>query len=49
MKDGGIAETGTHNALLELGGIYAEMWARQSEAGSMEASAASPRIVNLSS
>ena len=33
MKDGGIAETGTHNALLELGGIYAEMWARQSEAG----------------
>jgi len=33
MKDGGIAETGKHNALLELGGIYAEMWARQSEAG----------------
>ncbi|MDM7983367.1 MAG: ABC transporter ATP-binding protein/permease [Maricaulis sp.] len=33
MKDGGIAETGMHNALLELGGIYAEMWARQSEAG----------------
>jgi len=33
MKDGGVAETGTHGELLELGGIYAEMWARQSEAG----------------
>lgn len=33
MKDGGVAETGTHGELLELGGVYAEMWARQSEAG----------------
>ena len=36
MDDGSIAETGTHAELLALEGIYARMWARQSEAGSGE-------------
>lgn len=44
MKDGGVAETGTHNELLELNGIYAEMWARQSEAGEAMSSAAPVRV-----
>lgn len=47
MKDGGVAETGTHSELLELGGIYAEMWARQSEAGSENRMAADARAPAL--
>lgn len=47
MKDGGVAETGTHGELLELGGIYAEMWARQSEAGSENRMAADARAPAL--
>lgn len=43
MKDGGVAETGTHNELLELGGIYAEMWTRQSEASSEAVAPANAR------
>ena len=31
LRDGGIAERGTHPSLLQLGGIYAEMWAKQQE------------------
>ena len=27
LKEGKIAEQGTHRQLLETGGIYAEMWA----------------------
>ena len=29
LEDGGIAEQGTHQALVEAGGIYAEMYVRQ--------------------
>lgn len=47
MKDGGVAETGTHSELLELGGIYSEMWARQSEAGSENRMAADARAPAL--
>lgn len=36
MDDGSIAETGSHAELLALEGIYARMWARQSEAGGGE-------------
>lgn len=36
MDEGAIAETGTHAELLTLDGIYARMWARQSEAGGGE-------------
>ncbi|WP_300527868.1 ABC transporter ATP-binding protein/permease [Maricaulis sp.] len=36
MDEGAIAETGTHGELLALDGIYARMWARQSEAGGAE-------------
>ncbi len=32
LKDGGIAERGTHEALLEKNGLYASMWNRQREA-----------------
>ena len=30
LEKGAIAETGTHGALLEQGGLYASLWARQS-------------------
>jgi ATP-binding cassette subfamily B multidrug efflux pump len=30
MDEGRIVEEGSHKALLERGGIYAELWARQS-------------------
>jgi len=33
MEAGRIAETGTHEDLLARGGLYAGMWARQSQAG----------------
>ena len=36
MDEGAIAETGTHAELLAHDGIYARMWARQSEAGGGE-------------
>ncbi len=32
LKDGKIAERGTHAALLDRGGLYAAMWDRQREA-----------------
>jgi ATP-binding cassette subfamily B protein len=32
LRDGRIAERGTHNALLEQNGLYASMWNRQREA-----------------
>jgi len=32
LKDGAIAERGTHGELLDGGGLYAAMWARQREA-----------------
>ncbi|MDB5412327.1 MAG: transporter ATP-binding protein/permease [Rubritepida sp.] len=32
LEDGRIAEHGTHGALIAAGGLYAEMWRRQSEA-----------------
>jgi ABC-type transport system involved in Fe-S cluster assembly fused permease/ATPase subunit len=30
LDEGGIAEQGTHEALLAKGGLYAGFWARQS-------------------
>jgi ATP-binding cassette subfamily B protein len=36
LKDGGIAERGTHQALLAQGGLYASMWNRQLEATQAE-------------
>lgn len=32
LKDGTIAERGTHSSLIEMGGLYASMWSRQREA-----------------
>jgi len=32
LRDGLIAERGTHAELMELGGLYEQMWSRQSEA-----------------
>mgnify|MGYP006270608931 FL=1 len=32
LQDGAIAERGTHGALIASGGLYADMWRRQSEA-----------------
>ncbi|MDX1738547.1 MAG: ABC transporter ATP-binding protein/permease, partial [Alphaproteobacteria bacterium] len=34
LKAGEIAERGTHDQLLSLGGVYSEMWARQQESKS---------------
>ena len=36
LRDGGIAERGTHHALLARDGLYAQMWARQREATEAE-------------
>ena len=36
LKDGRIAERGTHDALLERNGLYASMWSRQREASEAE-------------
>ncbi|APH71743.1 ABCB family ABC transporter ATP-binding protein/permease [Aquibium oceanicum] len=36
LKDGRIAERGTHRALLDSGGLYAQMWDRQREATEAE-------------
>ncbi len=36
LKDGRIAEKGTHRALLEAKGLYADMWDRQREATEAE-------------
>lgn len=36
LKDGGIAERGTHSDLLRQGGLYASMWSRQREATEAE-------------
>lgn len=40
MKDGRIAESGTHGQLLERGGLYAESWTRQITAVERELEAA---------
>ena len=36
LKDGTIAERGTHDELLEQDGLYASMWNRQREATQAE-------------
>ncbi|MCB1448451.1 MAG: ATP-binding cassette domain-containing protein, partial [Rhizobiaceae bacterium] len=36
LKDGQIVERGRHARLLELGGLYAQMWSRQREATEAE-------------
>lgn len=35
LEGGAVAEQGSHSQLLQRGGLYAEMWARQLEAGSL--------------
>ena len=37
LRDGTIAERGTHGELLTAGGLYAGMWERQLEANEAEA------------
>jgi len=34
LKDGRVAEQGTHEDLLKRDGLYAKLWAEQSQAGS---------------
>jgi ATP-binding cassette subfamily B protein len=36
LKDGSIAERGTHRALLDQNGLYRQMWDRQREATEAE-------------
>ncbi|BDA42838.1 ATP-binding cassette sub-family B member 6, mitochondrial [Coccomyxa sp. Obi] len=36
MKEGDIVERGTHQQLVQMGGLYAEMWTRQAEAAVVE-------------
>ena len=36
LKDGGIAERGTHGELIDRDGLYASMWNRQREATQAE-------------
>ena len=31
LDEGRVAERGTHDELLELGGLYAELWQRQAD------------------
>jgi ATP-binding cassette subfamily B protein len=40
LQEGEVAERGTHGALIAAGGLYAEMWRRQSEAVAMAEAAA---------
>ncbi|RAI56929.1 ABCB family ABC transporter ATP-binding protein/permease [Roseicella frigidaeris] len=48
LQEGRIAERGTHAALIAAGGLYAEMWRRQSEAVAMaEAAAAAQAAADL--
>ena len=37
LQDGMIAERGSHNALLERGGVYARMWTLQAAEASLDA------------
>jgi hypothetical protein len=36
LQEGVVAEEGTHGALIQQGGLYAQMWARQAEAAAVE-------------
>ena len=48
LQEGRIAERGTHAELIATGGLYAEMWRRQSEAVAMaEAAAAAQAAADL--
>jgi ATP-binding cassette, subfamily B, heavy metal transporter len=50
LQDGRVAERGTHAALIAAGGLYAEMWRRQSEAvAAAEAAAAAQAAAGLDS
>lgn len=37
LQDGEVAEVGSHPVLIQRQGLYADMWARQQEAGSASA------------
>jgi ATP-binding cassette subfamily B protein len=45
LDDGHVVERGTHAALLERNGLYAEMWRRQAELSQAEAAARASRAV----
>eukprot|EP00884_Botryococcus_braunii_P001303 jgi/Botrbrau1/11173/Bobra.182_2s0026.1 len=47
MKEGRVAEMGRHAELVERGGLYAEMWARQAEAGPESRAASSANLQGL--
>jgi ATP-binding cassette subfamily B protein len=48
LKDGRIAERGTHGALIAAGGLYADMWRRQAQAvAAAEAAAAAQAAAEL--
>ena len=48
LQDGAVAERGTHAGLTAQGGLYAEMWRRQSEAvAAAEAAAAAQEAADL--
>lgn len=36
LQEGDIVERGTHQQLVQMGGLYAEMWTRQAEAAVVE-------------
>lgn len=38
LKEGVVAETGSHSELLAAGGLYAELWSKQAHQGGDEAS-----------
>jgi ATP-binding cassette subfamily B protein len=44
LQDGQVAERGTHGALIAAGGLYAEMWRRQSEAVAAAEAAAAAQV-----
>jgi ATP-binding cassette subfamily B (MDR/TAP) protein 7 len=41
LKDGQVAEQGTHEELLRLGGLYYNMWVQQASDNSLESLAES--------
>jgi len=44
LSEGKIVERGTHHELLDAGGLYADLWSRQSRAHDLAAEAAAQRV-----
>lgn len=47
VQEGRVAEMGSHVELLGRGGLYAQMWARQAEAGSDSRPSSSTNLAGL--